>query len=162
MSNPQIILIFFRLLNFAVLIGIFWYLWYRFGKPYLQAEYDVQIGHLDTLSRTHTVLRKEHSYIKKLIRAEDEDRAVLKERLFVWREAVGKEHEAMEVALDERRKKLDSSLKEQIARVSEYRMYTTVRGEALQELKQKLTKQFATEQSQERFISSLLKRMDTV
>ncbi len=161
MNSSQTILIFFRLANFGVLIGIFWYLWKRFGRQIVQSAYNAQIDYLDTLSRTHTVLRKEHNNIKKTIRFEDEDRAMLKERLFTWRQAVDKEHYAMATALDDRKKKLDIRLKEQIARVSEYRLYQSVKGDALAEIKENLSSKFAAEKSQELFISKAMKRMES-
>ena len=161
MNNGQIILIVFRLINFAVLIGIFWYLWRRFGKQYVQAGYDQQQDHLDTLARTHTVLRKEATSIKKTISGEDEERSSLKERLFMWRQAVSNEHASLQEHLDKRREQLDRRLKEQIQRVAEYRLYQAVRDEAIKEVRDQLSQQYAAKASQEMFVARIIQKMES-
>lgn len=159
MVANQIVLIFFRLLNFAVLLGIFYFMWRRFGRQAVQDAFDQEEENLNALSRTHIMLRKENDYIKKAVRAEHEERTVLKERLFMWRDAVSKRHQAMERTLDERRKKLDARLSEQVERVGEFRLLKAVQDDVLLQAKKGFEDQYSSEETQQKMLELLFKKM---
>ncbi len=162
MNVDQSILIFFRLLNFAVIVGIMGYLWKRFGRSYVVTAYEKEQEYLESLTRTHTVLRQEERLIKNGIKADNTDRSTLKERLFAWRETIQKEQDALEVEKEHRTRMLAERMQEQVRRVSEYRLYRQIQKEAIDEVRTRLHKQYASAQMQEQIIESIMKRLDVV
>ncbi len=160
MNGDQTILIFFRLLNFAVLIAIMAYLWKRYGRSYVVGAYEQEHAHLEGLARTHTVLRQEERLLKKGFGADDQERALLKERLFAWRETVQKEEDAQALEKEHRIALIEKRLREQLKRVDEYRVYRELKREAIDEVRTRLLKQYASVQAQEQAMEQMLKRLD--
>ncbi len=160
MNVDQSILIFFRLLNFAVIVGIMRYLWKRFGRSYAVTAYEKELEYFEGLTHTHTVLLQEERLIKKGVKADNAERFALKERLFVWREAVQKEQDALGVEKEQRTRMLAERMQEQVRRVSEYRLYHQIQKEAIDEVRNRLRKQYASVQGQQQVIESIMKRLD--
>ncbi len=160
MNVDQSILIFFRFLNFAVVIGIMGYLWKRFGRSYVVTAYEKEQGYFESLTRTHTVLRQEERLIKNGIKTDNTERSTLKERLFAWREGVQKEQDILEVEKENRTRILAERLRDQVRRVSEYQLYRQIQKEAIDEIRTRLHKQYASTQMQEQVIESIMKRLD--
>ncbi len=160
MNVDQSVIIFFRLLNFAVIVGIMGYLWKRFGRSYVVTAYEKEQKYLEGLTRTHTILRQEERLVKKGIKADNAVRSTLKERLFVWREIIQKEQDALEVEKEHRTRMLAERLQKQVRRVNEYRLYCQIQKEAIDEVRTRLNKQYASAQKQEQVIESIMKRLD--
>jgi uncharacterized protein YaaW (UPF0174 family) len=160
MNVDQSILVFFRFFNFAVVIGIMGYLWKRFGRSYAVTAYEKEQSYLEGLTHTHTVLRQEERLIKNGIKTDNAERSVLKERLFAWREAIQKEQDVLQVKKENRTRILDERMREQVQRVSEYRLYRQIQKEAIDEIRTRLHKQYASAQMQEQVIESIMKRLD--
>ena len=160
MGGNQTILIFFRLLNFAVLIAIMAYLWKRYGRSYVVDAYEQEHAHLEGLTRTHTVLRKEERLLKKGYGADDQERALLKERLFAWREAIQKEQDAQVHEKEQRIVLIEKRVHDQLKRVDEYRIYRGLKREAIDEVRGRLSKQYNSEQAQNQVMEEILKRLD--
>ena len=160
MNNDQIVVIFFRFLNFGVIVGIMGYLWKRFGRSYVVTAYEKEQEYVAGLTRSHAVLRQEKSLIQKGIKDDDAERSVLKERLFAWREVIQKEYNALEIEKENRTRILAERLQKQVRRVSEYRLYRHIQKEAVDEVRNRLCKQYASDQMQKRVIETIMKRLD--
>lgn len=160
MVSKQIILIVFKLLNFAVLIGLFWWLWRRYGRSYMLEELNEQIQRQDGLQRTHTVLQQEKKLIAHSYHTEQQEREQLKERLSSWRDALERTRSEREQWRRERQEQLKERIAKQLHTVEQYQLYHQLYAQAIQDARMKLEKQYETANAQKQFMASMVKRLD--
>lgn len=160
MNADMALIIFFRLVNFAVLIGIMIYLWRRFGSSFVMAEFKKGHAYLASLTQTYTLLKKEDRSIKKKYKDDELERSELKERLFAWRDAIQKEQQKLDAQKKERVHALQERMKEQLHRVQEYRLYRQIQNEAVSEVRDRLSTQYSSSDAQKQLIESIMKRLD--
>lgn len=160
MNVDQAVIIFFRLLNFAVLIGIMVYLWRKYGRLYVVAEYEKWQNYLTSLTQTYTLLHQEDRSIKRGYKNDEQERSELRERLFAWRDAVQKEESSLADEKEKRVHELGERMKEQAIRVQECRLYRQIQKEAVSEVRDRLSKEYSSSAAQEQVIGSIMKRLD--
>ncbi len=160
--NDHIIIFFFRFLNFAILIAIGHYLWKQYGQLMLYEHKEHKEDYLKALDHTYTAVKKEYHLLKEDMHGQERDRTYLKEQLFAWRDAVFEKNKYIELMKKKRIDQLATRLKEQIARSKEYELYHSVKKDALDDVKKKLTQQFSSESAQHAFVKVSIKKMGNI
>ncbi len=160
MDDKQIILIVFRLLNFAVLLGMVVYLWKKYGRSLVVSEYEKEHESLKSLSTMHTVLHKQERDLQKIFTADTHERSTLKERLFIWREAIQKEQDELALEKEKRMQALNDRMNDQVKRVSEYRLYQQLQKEVIEQVRDRLRTEYATDAKQQEVLKSVMQRLE--
>ena len=160
MNVDMLIIVFFRLLNFAVLIGIIVYLWHQYGREFVLAEFEKGKAYLVSLVNSSSLLRKVDKSIKKGYKDDEKERLELKERLLVWRDVMEKDKQDLELQKEERVAIVQERMKEQVRRVQEYRLYRQIQKEAIDEVRDTLQKQYDGSDAQNKVIQNIMKRLD--
>jgi len=160
MNVDMLIIVFFRLLNFAVLIGIIVYLWRKYGRELVLAEFEKGKAYLISLASSSSLLRQEDKNMKRGYKDDEKERSELKERLLVWRDVVEKDTQNLEMQKQERVVIVQERMKEQVRRVQKYRLYRQIKKEAIDEVRDTLQKQYDGSDAQNKVIQNIMKRLD--
>ncbi len=160
MSVETITVVFFRLFNFAVLVGIFAFVWRRYGSALLLQEFEKAKAYLVSLANDARLLQQQDKKLRMQYEQENAERVELKERLFAWKEAVEKEKKALDERKQDRIKSVQSRMKEQVYRVQENRLYRIVQKEAIEQVRATLKKQYESSDAQSKFITAIVKQLD--
>lgn len=160
MNVETITVIFFRLFNFAVLVGIFAFAWRRYGSALLLQEFEKAKAYLVSLANDARLLQQKDKKLRMQYEQENAERAELKERLFAWKKSIEKEKKELDERKQDRIKNVQARMKEQIHRVQENRLYRIVQKEAIEQVRATLKKQYESSDAQNKCISSIVKRLD--
>ncbi|EKD48639.1 MAG: hypothetical protein ACD_64C00213G0004 [uncultured bacterium] len=160
MNVDQMILIFFRLFNFAVVLGIFVHVWRRYGRTYIMAEYEKWHEYLIGLQQAYVRLHEEDTAVRNEYADDEQERSALKERLFAWRDAVQKQEQSLADEKEARENALNKRIKAQVHRVQEYRLYHQIQKEAIQQVRDRLREEYSSKAAQKQIVESILKRLD--
>lgn len=152
----NIILIIFRLLNFAVLMGLAWYLGKRYGWPALRAARDAYYLYFHNLSRSHTQLLKEHEYLLDQKEQDRQESTRLKERLMRWRAAVDERDNVVARERLQRIEKAKERILLQQKTVAQSQLYAQVIPQAIKQARISLAGQAKTDSAQERMFQKIM------
>ena len=158
-ENELIIIIFFRLLNFAVLLGLAFYLCGVYLFPTLKEQLAKCKEYLAGLRRAHLSLKKDERMLKKEIVTDREWQSELKEKLLQWRSVVHDQRKQLKQDRDARKQILQQRMEEHKHRVGLYRLYKVVTPEAIIDARKLLEKKFASDDLQKRFVQTVIADM---
>lgn len=160
MNAETITVVFFKLFNFAVLIGIFLYVWRRYGSSLLLAEFEKAKAYVVSLVNDSRLLQQKDKTLCMQYDQQEAERAELKERLFAWKKSIEKERKILHERKQDRIKNVQARMKEQIHRVQENRLYRIVQKEAIEQVRATLKKQYESSDAQNKFINTIVKQLD--
>lgn len=129
----QLVLIFFKLVNFGVIIGLAWYLFKRYGLPDVHHSLQEQRAYLENLAMMHRDLQQEQQMIEQQIHDDRKEQDVLKEHLMRWLARVDENNKKLLLQREERKKKLQELVVAQQKQIMQHRMLATVLPQALVE-----------------------------
>ncbi len=155
----QVTIVFFRLINFGVLIGLGWYLAKKHLLPIIRQQLAAYVAYFNGLRKTHRMLKQEQRVIAYAIDEDCKEQAELKERVMSWKAQVHEHNEQLYQEREQRRQVLQKSISLQVKQVAQYRLYKAVMPEAMQEARRQLTQQFAQEGAQQRVLRSIITMM---
>lgn len=130
-SGEQIVLIFFRIINLGVLIGLFFYLYKRYGLPVIKQNYDTYRSYFQTLLHTHYDLLRQERRVEKKIENDAKEQDALKERLMRWLASVDDQNKLLSIDREERKKKLKEQMMMQKKTITQNRILEIVTSDAL-------------------------------
>lgn len=160
MNAEYALIVFFKLLNFAVLVGIFLYVWHRYVKDRVISEFEKARAYLASLSREVVLLQRETKKLAKKYNQDELERDALKERLHLWQAAIQAEQHELSKRKAEQLRQLEITTQEQLQRVHQYRLYCAVQKEAIEQLRTQLQEQYSAPEDQEKVITNIVNRLD--
>lgn len=129
----QIVLIFFKLVNFGVIIGLGWYLFKRYGLPDVKYNLQEQRAYLENLATMHRDLKQEQQMIEQQIVLDRQEQDVLKAHLMRWLARVDEENKKLMHQKEERKRKLQDLVIAQQKQIMQHRIFAAVMPQALLE-----------------------------
>lgn len=151
----QLIIVSFRLINFAVLIALILYLVKKYGLPLLAKSMQEHKDYFLGLTSTHQRLKKEQQLLEKKIVDDQQEQFSLKERLMRWLASVDDQKKKLHALKDERKKMLKERMLFQQKQVARHRLYHAVMADALAQARNTLENQSATPQAQKEMFDAI-------
>ncbi len=127
------VLVFFKLLNFGVIIGLAWYLFKRYGLPTVQQGLIEYRAYFEGLATTHRSLQEEELMIEQQIIKDRKEQDLLKERLMRWLANVDDQNKKLIIEREERKKKIQELTSIQQKQITQHRIFSTIMPQALME-----------------------------
>ena len=154
--TEQMVIIFFKLLNFIVLLGLLLYISMVYVLPALKKQLVSYREYLEGLNLSHRALQKDTRLVKKGMSDDEQQQEQLKELVKQWQSAVNKQRNAIVHERDERKKILEKSFAEHRKQMALYRTYKQVMPDSIEQARQKLIKEFAHNAVQQQFIRKVI------
>ena len=140
----DVIVFVFRIINFAVLLGLLGYGFKRYGLPVLRESYQAYYGYFESLSYYHSRLLNESNDIDQLQEKDRQEQELLKKRMMQWKSAVESKHDLLEQQYQKQRIELDERLKIQQEKIREYRLKAQIMPLAVADARKRLIERAAT------------------
>lgn len=154
--TEQMITVLFKFLNFVLLLGLMLYGVKVYLLPGLKEQLTKYRAYLEGLRRSHRALQKDANVLKKGMSEDEEQQERLKKQVKQWRTVVQEQRDDLVREREERKEALLKRFKENKEQISLYRTYKQVVPEAIEQSRKELTKQFAHNAQQERFIKKIM------
>jgi hypothetical protein len=153
------VLIVFRIINFAVIIGIIGYLFKKYGLPEIREQLKAYWDYFEGLANTHRLLKKEQQMIDRTIVQNQKEQDVLKERLMRWRAHVDQQNNQLILEKDERAKKLRAIMVEQQRQINQHRIFKKIMSPAIAQARATWQEQAKDKSVQHKVIATIIASM---
>lgn len=158
-SSGQLIAIFFRLLNFFALVGLFFYLIKRYVYPTMKHLFVTYRAQLDDFYRSHRALMNDHHMMERTVVNDLQRQEELKKMMLMWSENVKTQHELIVQERDKRKQELDARMESCKRHIETQLIYKQIMLDALDEARTQLMSSYAHTENQRRFIDAIITTM---
>lgn len=151
--------IFFRLLNFALLIGVLIYIYKKYIHASLQQAVRQKQIHKEGLQHKENTLQEEWHQLAVHQQAADAYIAQLKERIAVWQQYIQEQQQRREREHQQQCLKQKERIAVQHSYIQSEQLKRLVVPEAVEQATKELQKQFASPEAQRQFIASITQNL---
>ena len=155
----NIVLIVFRLINFGVLLFLFWYGARRYMMPTVMKNMQAVRTYLEGLLQTHNRLKGEKALVERRIELDRKEQDFLKERLMRWKASVEDYNEKTLRNKESRKKEFEKMLLEKYKAMQHRRIYHKIMNETIDHARRVLQKKAEQESVQKEIIGNAFKLM---
>ena len=159
-TSHAIIGIFFRLLNFALLIGLFVYLFKKYGKSVFVELLAKKDADRESLLSEQTILEKKQSELDLLLAQEVRDCEKLREKIDVWKTVVDNEKALHEKEYEKIRMLADKKGMLRAAQAEQEHIRLMVLDELIPQLRNSLGTHFQEEKNGRAYTDAIVRFMD--
>lgn len=155
----NLILVFFKLLNFGIIIGLIGYAIHKYAVPMLRESRDAAIAFFQQLTNKHDQRLKEYEGVLNQIAQDEAEYARLKERLMRWRadidEKKAREHAEQSGRIEAARKRIEI----QQQTIMENRLYARIMPQAIKHARQQMSKEFGSKEKQQQMFEKIISQL---
>ena len=161
MSIHDVSFVFFRMLNFAALVALGVYVFYKYMLNGIQQKIAQQQAMRENKLRQKQLLHEENEKIKQSIQVQAQMGEDLLDKVAQWSVQVEKERVANKKYRDELRIQQEKKHERQREQRELYALKKLVMPGAIEQARKELIHQFAVENKSENYLNSLIAKMDT-
>lgn len=159
LAANHLVLIFFKLLNFGIIIVLAGYLFKRYGLPTVQQGIREYRAYFEGLAYTHRSLKEEELMVEQQIIKDRTEQDFLKERLMRWRAHVNDQNKKLIIEREKRKKILQNIIAVQQKQIMQHRLFSTMMPQVLMEAYRTLKTEAADESVQYKIFDKALSTM---
>lgn len=161
MSNElSLMTIFFRIFNFALLIGIFYYLFNKYVKSSLEEKMSQKESLVKGLEEQGYMLEGKQHELEVRLSAQARKNAQLQERINEWQTAVQDEHKKNEIEYATIVQAMSVRMQYKNEQIKQDRLTKKVVPLALQHARTALQQKFSDQENGHRFIQNLIAKLE--
>lgn len=161
MSNElSLMTLFFRIFNFALLIGIFYYLFNKYVKSSLEEQMNQKESLVKGLEEQGYMLEGKQHELEVHLAAQERKNAQLKERISEWYTAVQHENKKNELEYAARVQVMNAHIEYKNEQIKQDRLTRKVVPLALQRARVALQQKFSDQEQGNRFIQNLIAKLE--
>jgi F0F1-type ATP synthase membrane subunit b/b' len=161
MSNElSLMTLFFRIFNFALLIGIFYYVFNKYVKSSLEEKMSQKESLVKGLEEQGYMLEGKQHELELRLAAQEQKNAQLQERIGEWQTAVRHEHKKDEIEYAIRVHAMNERIQYKNEQIKQDRLTKKVVPLALQRTRLALEQKFSDQESGHRFIENLIAKLE--
>lgn len=155
----ELVSVIFRILNFAALVWLGWYLFKKYGLPLIKSQMNAKQAYLEELKAHHTMMVRDIRDVERTLVEDREQQDWLKEQLMRWRGAVEAERARCERQKEQRAALLQKRLALQVNEIQANRIREEVLPKAVERAREVLAQQYADGQTQRAFMTRIMTTM---
>ena len=152
--------VFFRIFNFVLLIGIFYYLFNKYVKSSLEEKMNQKESLVKGLEEQGYMLEGKQHELEMRLTEQERKNAQLQERIGEWQTAVQNEHKKNEIEYAARVQTMNTRINYKNEQIKQDRLTKKVVPLTLQRARAALQQKFSNQAIGHRFIENLIAKLE--
>lgn len=159
MIISHFIIVFFKLVNFGIILFLGAYLFKRYVVPSIRAQMQADTHMFASLQKSYHMLMRHYQLLDKEIEDDRYVQADLKQKIMRWRAHLKQKERELEDERVRRTKRLAHLVARQEKEISTQLLYQQILPTAVNQARDQLEKEFAQESAQEQYLNRVMHKI---
>lgn len=156
----DIITVIFRYLNTGILVGLCYYVFKKYGMPWLQDSRQQDLRDRTIIETRLRNTQHDHDALQQKLQRDEQACTILKRKLLVWKEHVVKDRQRMNDEIAVLHVQMDERIKKQTAAYQQYMWQKQVVVPAWRKAQSDLRDVFDHAENQQQYLAQLISVME--